>query len=132
MINKNILYAILKASTTRDKDVVLEELLTHVGNNYDYNDEKAGHIIGMLMGNEKPVTIDRFNKDYIENNLNCLLWNYDKYNIKDIKAISVDNIDCTICIEYAWLDKMDEGKDDISYAKAYKAVSFIDNPGILK
>ena len=42
MINKNILYAILKVSTTNNKDVVLEELLTHVGNNYDYNDEKAG------------------------------------------------------------------------------------------
>ena len=132
MINKNILYAILKASTTRDKDVVLEELLTHVGNNYDYNDEKAGHIIGMLMGNEKPVTIDRFNKDYIENNLNCLLWNYDKYNIKDIKAISVDNIDCTIRIEFAYLEKTNEDKDNVSYIKTYQDVSFIDNPGILK
>ena len=132
MINKNILYAILKASTTRDKDIVLEELLTHVGNNYDYNDEKAGHIIGMLMGNEKPVTLDRFNKDYIENNLSCLVWNYDKYNIKDIEAVSVDNIDCTIRIEYVWLKKIDEGKDDVSYAKSYQDVSFIDNPGILK
>ena len=132
MINKNILYAVLKASTTRDKDIVLEELLTHVGNNYDYNDEKAGHIIGMLMGNEKPVTIDIVNKDYIENNLNCLVWDYDKYNIKDIKAVSVDNIDCTIRIEYAWLKKIDEGKDDMSYANSYRDVSFIDNPGILK
>ena len=132
MINKNILYAILKASTTRDKDIVLEELLTHVGNNYDYNDEKAGHIIGMLMGNEKPVTIDRFNKDYIENNLNCLVWNYDKYNIKDIKATSVDNIDCTIRIEFAYLEKIDEDKDNVSYNNSYQDVSFIDNPGILK
>ena len=132
MINKNILYAILKASTTRDKDIVLEELLTHVGNNYDYNDEKAGHIIGMLMGNEKPVTLDRFNKDYIENNLNCLVWNYDKYNIKDIKATSVDNIDCTIRIEFAYLEKIDEDKDNVSYNNSYQDVSFIDNPGILK
>ena len=132
MINKNILYAILKASTTRDKDVVLEELLTHVGNNYDYNDEKAGHIIGMLMGNEKPVTLDRFNKDYIENNLNRLIYNYDKYNIKDIKAVSVDNIDCTIRIEFAYLEKTNEDKDNVSYAKSYQDVSFIDNPGILK
>ena len=132
MINKNILYAILKASTTRDKDIVLEELLTHVGNNYDYNDEKAGHIIGMLMGNEKPVTLDRFNKDYIENNLNCLVWNYDKYNIKDIKAISIDNIDCIIRIEFSYLEKINEDKDDVSYTKTYQDVSFIDNPGILK
>lgn len=132
MINKNVLYAILKASTTRDKDIVLEELLTHVGNNYDYNDEKAGHIIGMLMGNEKPVTVDRVNKDYIENNLNCLLWSYDKYNIKDIKAISVDNIDCTIRIEFAYFEKINEDKDNVSYTKTYQDVSFIDNPGILK
>ena len=132
MINKNILYAILKASTTSDKDVVLKELLTHVGNNYDYNDEKAGHIIGMLMGNEKPVTLDRFNKDYIENNLNRLMWNCDKYNIKDIKAVSVDNIDCTIRIEYSYLEKTNDVKDYVSYSKSYQDVSFIDNPGILK
>lgn len=131
MINKNILYAILKASTTSDKDIVLKELLAHVGN-YDYTNEKAGHIIGMLMGNEKPITVDRFNKDYIENNLNHLMWNYDKYNIKDIKAVSVDNIDCTIRIEYAYLDKTNEDKDDVSYANSYQDVSFIDNPGILK
>lgn len=132
MINKNILYAVLKVSATDNKNIVLEELLKHVGNNYDYNDEKAGHIIGMLMGNEKPVTVDRFNKDYIENNLNCLLYNYDKYNIKDIKAVSVDNIDCTIRIEFAYLKKINEDKDDVSYTKSYQDVSFINNPGILK
>lgn len=132
MINKNILHAILQISTISDKDVVLKELLTHVGNNYDYTNEKAGHIIGMLIGTEKPVTLDRFNKDYIENNLKCLLWNYDKYNIKDIKAISVDNIDCTIRIEFAYLEKTNEDKDNVSYANSYRDVSFIDNPGILK
>lgn len=132
MINKNILYAILKASTISNKDVVLEELLTHISNNYDCDNKKADRIIGMLMGTEKPVTIDRFNKDYIENNLNHLLWNYDKYNIKDIKATSVDNIDCTIRIEFAYLDKRNEDSNDVSYSKAYQDVSFIDNPEILK
>lgn len=132
MINKNILYAILKASTISNKNVVLKELLTHVSNNYDYDNKKADHIIGMLMGTEKPVTVDRFNKDYIENNLNRLFWNCDKYNIKDIKATSVDNIDCTMRIEFAYLEKIDEDKDDVSYNNSYQDVSFIDNPGILK
>ena len=132
MINKNILYAILKASAISDKDVVLKELLTHVSNNYDYDNKKADHIIGMLMGTEKPITVDRFDKDYIENNLNRLFWNYDKYNIKDIKATSVDNIDCTIRIEFAYLEKIDEDKDNVSYNNSYQDVSFIDNPGILK
>lgn len=132
MINKNILYAILKAATTRDKDIVLEELLTHVGNNYDYNDAKAGHIIGMLMANEKPVTVDRFNKEYVENNLNLLMYQWDKYNIKDIKATSVDNIDCTMRIEYAYLEKINEDRGDVSYTTSYQDVSFVNNPGILK
>lgn len=132
MINKNILYAVLKVSTTSNKDTVLEELLTHVANNYDYNDAKAGHIIGMLIGNEKPVTIDNFNKDYIENHLNLLIWSYDKYNIKDIKVVSVDNISCTIRIAYAYLDKMNENKDNMSYTNSYQDISFIENPGILK
>ena len=132
MINKNILEAVLKASAISNKDVVLKELLTHINNNFDYNNEKADHIIGMLMGNENPVTVDRFNKDYIENNLNCLIWNCDKYNIKDIKAISVDNIDCTIRIEYSYIEKINEDKDYVPYNNSYQDVSFIDHPGILK
>lgn len=132
MINKNILYAILKASTISDKDVVLKELLTHVSNNYDYDNKKADHIIGMLMGNEKPITVDRFNKNYIENNLNLLMWQHDKYDIIGIEIISVDNINCTMRIEFSYLDKINEDKDDASYSKSYQDVSFIDNPGILK
>ena len=51
---------------------------------------------------------------------------------EDIKATSVDNIDCTIRIEFAYLEKINEDKDDVSYAKSYQDVSFIDNPLILK
>lgn len=132
MINKNILYAVLKASINTNKDVVLEELLNHVGYNYDYGDAKAGHIIGMLMATEKPVTVDMFNKEYVENNLNLLIYNYDKYNIKDIKATYVDNIDCKIRIEYSYLEKINEDRGDVSYTNSYQDISFIDNPGILK
>ena len=132
MINKNILYAILKASTISDKDVVLKELLNHVNNYYNYNNEKIDHIIGMLMGTEKPVTIDRFNKDYIKNNLNLLMYYYDIYDIKDINATSVDNIECTIRIEYTYRKKINEDINDVSYINSYQDVSFIDNPGILK
>ena len=132
MINKNILYAILKTATTRDKDIVLEELLDHVGNNYDYNDAKAGHIIGMLMASEKPVTVNMLNKEYIENNLNLLMYNCEKYNIKDIKATSVDNIDCIIHIEFAYLEKIYKDRSDISYTTSYQDISFVNNPGILK
>ena len=132
MINKNILQAVLKASAISNKDVVLKELLTHINNNFDYNNEKADHIIGMLMGTEKPITVDRLNKDYIENNLNLLMWQPDKYNFKDIKAVSVDNIDCTIRIEYSYIEKINEDNDEVSYNTYYQDISFIDNPRILK
>ena len=132
MINKNILQAVLKYSTISDRDVVLKELLNHINNNYDYDNKKADYIIGMLMGTEKPVTIDMFNKDYIENNLNLLIWQHDKYNFKDIKAISVDNIDCTIRIEYSYIEKINEDNNEVSYNTYYQDVSFIDNSGILK
>lgn len=132
MINKNILKAVLMAATKETKDIVITELLNHVGINYDYNDEKAGHIVGMLMDKAEVITIDKVNVRWLQENLEKLIYQSDKYNFKDIRPTNVDNIDCVVKVEFDYLEKINEDRGDVSYTSTYTYLSFIDNPEILK
>lgn len=132
MINKNILKAVLMAATVEAKNAMLKELLNHISFNYDYNDEKAGHIIACLMDKNEIVTIDKVNKDWLNTHLGKLIYEADKYNFKDIQPVAVDNIDCTVKVDFKVLEKINEDRDDVSYKDTYTYLSFIDNPEILK
>lgn len=132
MINKAIIKAVLDSSTKESKDKVLSELLNHISINYDYNDNKAGHILEMLCDSNTVISVKDINLDYINNNLNLIIYNPDKYNIRNIKAVSVDNIDCTVKVEYEYIEKINEDNADASYSNSYTNISFIDNPNMLK
>lgn len=114
------------------KEIVINELLNHISLNYDYNDSKAGHILEMLVDPKTVISKEDVNIDYVNNNLNLLMYNHEKYNIKNIKVASVDNIDCNVRITYEYLEKINEDRDDVSYTSSYSNINFIDNPGILK
>jgi hypothetical protein len=132
MINKSIIKAVLNSATKENKDKVLSELLNHISLSYDYNDNKAGHILEMLVDNNLIISTEDVNIDYINKNLNLLMYNHEKYNIRNIKVDSVDNIDCNIKIAYEYLEKINEDRGDISYTSSYSNINFIDNPDILK
>lgn len=132
MINKSVIKAVLSASNTENKDIIINELLNHISLSYDYNDNKAGHILEMLVDPKAVVTTKDINLDYINKNLNLLMYNYDKYNIQNIKVAGVDNISATVKIEYEYLEKVNEDRGDISYTSSYNIISFLDNPDILK
>ena len=132
MINKNILKAVLMAASKEAKDAVLTELLNHIGFNYDYNDEKAGHIIACLMDKTEIVTVDKVNNDWLNTHLDKLIYEASKYNFKDIHASAVDNIEGHVKVEFKVLEKINEDRDDVSYRDTYSWISFIDNPEILK
>ena len=132
MINKSIIKAILGASTKESKDIVINELLNHISLSYDYKDNKAGHILEMLVDPNAVVTIKDMNLDCINRNLGLLMYKHEKYNIRNIKVDSVDNIDCNIKITYEYLEKINEDRDDVSYTSSYSNINFIDNPDILK
>lgn len=132
MINKAIINAVLNSATKENKDKVLNEILNHISINYDYNDSKAGHILEMLVDSSSIITCEDVNIDYINNNLNLLIYNYEKYNITNIKVNSVDNIDCIVKITYEYLEKINEDRDDVGYTPSYSNINFIDNPDILK
>lgn len=132
MINKAIIKAVVNSATKESKDKILNELLNHISMSYDYNDLKAGHILEMLVDSNSIITCEDVNIDYINKNLNLLMYNYEKYNIRNIKVDSVDNIDCNIKITYEYLEKINEDRDDVSYVSSYSNINFIDNPDILK
>ena len=132
MINPKIFNAVLMAATKETKDLVLKALVEHIGRNYDYNDAKAGHVIEMLVDKTAIVTPDKVNLKWVEANPERLRYQADKYNIKNISVESVDNIDCTVRINFECLEKVNEDRGDVSYTPSYSDISFNDYPEILK
>lgn len=132
MINPKIFNAVLIAATKETKDLVLKELLKHVDNNYDYNNNKAGHIIDMLIDKNAVITTAKVNLKWVENHQDMLIYQIDKYNIRNISVDSVDNIDCTVRINFEYIEKVNEDREDVSYTSSYSKINFNDYPEILK
>lgn len=132
MINPKIFNAVLMAATKETKDAVLKALVHHIGNNYDYNDAKVGHIVEMLVDPKAFVTKDKVNLKWVESHPDRLMYQHEKYNIKNISVDSVDNIDCTVRINFQYLEKVNEDRGDVSYTTSHSDVSFNDYPEILK
>ena len=132
MINKSVIKAVLSASSKESKDLIINELLNHISLSYDYNDNKAGHILEMLVDPKAVISAKDINLDYINEHLNLIIYNPNKYNIKNIKVAGVDNIDGTVKFEYEYLEKVNEDRGDVSYTNSYVNISFIDHPDILK
>lgn len=132
MINPKIFDAVLMAATKENKDALLKALVEHISNNYDYNDDKAGHIIEMLVDKNAVVTPDKVNLKWVESHPERLMYQIDKYNVKNISIDSIDNIDCTVRINFEYLEKINEDRADVSYTKSHSDISFNDYPEILK
>ena len=132
MINPKIFNAVLMAATKETKDLVLKELLKHVNNNYDYNDSKVSHIIDMLVDKNAVVTPDKVNLKWVEEHKDMLMYEPDKYNIRNISIDSVDNIDCTVRINFEYIEKINEDREDVSYTSSKSDINFTYYPEILK
>ena len=132
MINPKIFNAVLMAATKETKDLVLKALIEHIGINYDYNDAKAGHVVEMLVDKNAFVTPEKVNLKWIEAHSERLMYQSDKYNIKNINVESVDNIDCTVRVNFEYIEKVNEDRDDVSYTSSYSDINFNGYPEILK
>lgn len=132
MINPKIFKAVLMAATKETKDAVLQALVEHIGRNYDYNDQKVGHVVDILVDKNAFITPDKVNLKWVENHQDRLIYQIDKYNIRNIAVDSIDNIDCTVRINFEYLEKVNEDRGDVSYTSSYSDVSFNDYPEILK
>jgi hypothetical protein len=132
MINPKIFNAVLMTSTRETKDNVLKALVEHIGRNYDYNDQKVGHIVDMLVDKNAVVTPEKVSLKWIETHPERIMYQIEKYNIRNITVDFVDNIDCTVRINFEYLEKVNEDRGDASYTPSYSDISFNDYPEILK
>lgn len=131
MINEKIMDALLKTAKDENKNNIIKVLLHSVSLSYDYNDNKSIHILDMLVDSNSIITKEDINIKYVEDNIKQYVYNYEKYNIKSIKVHSVDNINCTVRIEYEYIEKINEDREDISCSKGNISINFIDTPEIL-
>lgn len=132
MINPKIFNAVLMAATKETKDLVLKALVEHISKNYDYHDEKAAHVVDILLDKNAFVTPEKVNLKWIEAHPEYLIYQSDKYNIRNIAIDSIDNIDCIACIKFEYLEKINEDRDDVSYNSSNSDISFVDCPQLLK
>ena len=132
MINQSIIDAILKCATPTAKDLVINTILVHLDKNYDYQDRKASHILEMLVDDKAFKKPEHINMDYVNNNLNKFIYGYEQYNIKDVILEDVDNINCVAIINYKYIEKFNEDRDDIEWGSNRICINFIDTPDILK
>ena len=95
-------------------------------------DNKAGHILEMLCDSKDIITCKDVDLVYINKHLNLVMYNHEKYNIRDIKVYNIDNIDCVVKVSYEYIEKINEDRDDITYTSSYTNIDFIDNPDILR
>lgn len=132
MISVKVINAILSSSATYNKDVVIKEMVKHIQGGYDYNDNKVNHILEMLVDSLSVYTEEDINLDWIEENINSLVYKSEEYNIKNIKIKCVDNISCDVLINYDYLEKINEDRDDVTYTTGTIYLNYIDNPKVLK
>lgn len=131
MISENIVKAIINQASKENKDKVLSMFVLNIANN-SYNDDKVNHILEMLINNNAIIKLEQINSDYIIKNFDSYIYNWEKYIIKDIKVIEVDNIESIVKVSYKYKEKINEDREDIEYHTNIVNISFIDNENILK
>lgn len=132
MINNKITDLVLKNAPVDNANKIIKELLKHLDNSYDYNDNKKNHILEMLVDSDSIITVDKVNIDYIIEKFNTFMYKGDNYNYRNIKVEDVDNIEYVIKISYEYMEKINEDRDDIDWTKAIYNIDLIDKPELLK
>ena len=132
MINNKIIDVVLKNAPVDNANKIIKELLKHLDNGYDYNDNKKNHILEMLIDLDSIITVDKVDVKYIIENFNTFMYRGDEYNYRNIKVDNVDNIECVIKISYEYMEKINEDRNDISWTKSTYNIDFIDRPEVLK
>jgi len=126
MISNKVSNAIIKASAVENKNKVIEELMKHLNDNYDYDDYKKNHFLEMLTDINTVVKVNDVDIDYIVKNINKFVYNGDKYSYRNIKVKSIDNIDCTIKVSYEYIENINKDKDGAKYSSSDFNINFYD------
>ena len=132
MLNKAIINAIIKSASVENKNEMIRMFIDYVHKGKSYNDDKCNHILEMLVDKTTIKTNKDVDIDYIKENPQLLMWNYEKYNIRDIELDRVNNIDETVVVKFKYIEKINEDNENCSYNDNLSDISYIDNPKVLK
>ena len=130
MISEKVIKAILRNADNENKNVVLLNLFEHLSR-YDYNNDKQGHILEMLVDTESIVNTSDIDIKYIEENFNKLFYNPDNEKVMNITIERINNIDCDIIIGFDINRHNDEDDNDIIEHRT-ATTNFLSFPEMLK
>ena len=132
MISNKLIESIANVANKNNLVNVIIEVCNHIRlNKYSFSSDALDHILNMCFDSKAIKAVNDINLNYIEENFKTWLYGYDKYNIKNINVISVDNIACEVTIRYEYIEKINEDADR-DYMSSSIHISFIDYPQVLK
>lgn len=132
MISEKIIDCIISSAKTESKDKLIKMLLENIQGGFNYNDDKVNHVLELLVDKSSYIGILDVNVAYVQEHLELLMYNHENYNIKDIKISRIDNLNANILFSFAYLEKVNEDRDDVSYTNTTRNVNYINYPEILK
>ena len=128
MINETIVRKYLTAIDESAKDDVIAEIFKNISQ-YDYNNTKALHLLDMLSDSNLIIKKDDINMDYVNANINNIVYHGEDKDIINVTIDNIDNMECIVRIRYDYKDNDSENED---YHNSSVNVSFVDYPKILK
>lgn len=131
MVSETIINGILKsASESRKNDTILM-FINNMRNRY-LSDDFISHILEILLDENKIIKTSDIDIEYVKNNLNLLMYNSEKYDIQNIEVKSIDNIECSACISFIYIEKEKLDTDLNNYISNTTNVNFVYHPELLK
>lgn len=128
MINETIVRKYLTAVDNSVKDDVIVEFFKNVSY-YDYNNNRTVHLLEMLSDSNLIIKKDDINMDYVNANINKIVYKGEDKDIINVTIDSIDNMECIVRFRYDYKDNDSENED---YHNSSVNVNFIDYPKILK
>lgn len=126
MLSRQLLKHIVTNTCVKNKDDLLTEFLFNL--NETYSNNKLEYILGILINPENAITEKDIDMEYIQNNIEQLIYNGNAYNFSEISLKEINNVKCSITIEYKYIKK-DSTETPIT---AKTTISFIDYKEVIK
>lgn len=130
MISEKLIKALVKKAEFDAR--VLFEVVKHIQNNYDRDNNKTFHFLEMLVDPKSIVTEKDIDIEFIKDTISDYIYNPEDKDIRNVSIDKIDNIDCNIYINYEYAFKGSDMDNADSWHKNSFTLSFIDYPKVLK
>lgn len=125
-LSKSVINVIVGSASKESVSNLINAILEHVSDKYDYNGKAINNILSILAG-DKPVSINNIDMDAVKTHSDWVYKN-EKMDIFDSNPIKVDNITGTVTIEYEYNSVSDES--NTNYKSTFD-ISYLEYPDII-